>query len=116
MRSHLLLLLLAPVWVLAAAQPTFDDMMDAARQQMRRSAKRPPAAQREHVAELPQAQWSVPLALAGTVVLATAVLMALTSLLVELGVGWRRPKRVRIRLVGWQDSLRQRHLPQVNLL
>ena len=112
----LFLLLFAPVLTLAGGQATFDDLLDSARQQMRKSPRRPPPAELQQVVELPRAQWTAPLAIAGTVVLLTSVLMALTSLLAELGIGWRRPKQVRIRLVGWHDSLSQRHLPQVNLL
>jgi hypothetical protein len=110
----LLLFMLTPLLVVAATQPTIDDLLDSARFKMRAAAK----GQHEptQTPALPSAEWSLPLALAGTTVLLTAVLMAFTSLLAEIGIGLRRPKQVRIRLVGWHDSLSQRHLPQVNLL
>lgn len=110
----LLLFVLVPVLALAGRQPTIDDLLDSARYKMRAKAKG------EHVSVetpvLPRAEWSLPLALAGTTVLLMAVLMALTSFLAEIGLGWRRPKQVRLRLVGWDQALSQRHLPQVNLL
>lgn len=112
----LLLLVLVFAPVCAAPQATIDDLLESAREKMKASPKGSVPLEVQRVAVVPAPAWSAPLAMAGTIVLLTALLMALTSFVLEMGVGWRRPKQIRIRLGGWHDSLGQRDLPQVNFL
>jgi hypothetical protein len=92
-----LLLAFALGSIFGASQPTIDDIVDNARISARR--KSPAAPRPLAVAEVSAAHWNPAAAAAGTVILLTAVTMAGTSLLLQLGVSWRhRPRRVRIRV------------------
>lgn len=110
----LLVLLLAPVC--AGPQATIDDLLESAKQKMKTSPRGLAPLEVQRVAVVPAPAWSAPLAMAGTIVLLTALVMALTSFVLEMGVGWRRPKQIRLRLSSWPGSLGQRDLPQVNFL
>lgn len=81
------------------AAPTIDDVVDQARQSLRR--KSPPTARPLRTADVPAPHWSPAAAAAGTLILLTATAMAFTSLLLELGFPWRPVRRVRIR---WRPS------------
>jgi hypothetical protein len=91
-----LLLLLALAMQFGLARPTIDDVVDQARIGMRR--KVPAVARPMQVAEVAAPYWSPAAAAAGTLILLTALAMAMTSLLVEIGFDWRRPRRIRLRL------------------